>query len=584
MALLYNASVIAQTERLLGPFPARFDLDVGRSRWLTLRELDPSSPLLVPPPGAPSGTVSLEACYVLAGRKFGFYSYQTALEGITSWVVPLYVLVGNLNFAKSQRYGFWNVSSVVAHVLGNPVDALWGLLTKLDVERRIGRRCRKEFELLVPKEDVWIFRTILIALDDFGFSEGFERHLELLKEVVVETVNRASRATDENEQSDETKSAPGQPQPWQGCRRAAVDLATYRVNNTGRALLALLAFCAAVASKLILANSGDGFTPHLPHTIALRAIMYWLGPVVILSAKAGGYPSEWTSVGILRDLEHRLERPHAFGLQPLTPWNGGTYTWQPRKTHAHKISSRTSAWPWFLFSLSVASVTGAWAPSFTISFRTPTRGVGARGVAELSFLTWWLLNGFATGMIEYYNRRNQDLKKRWIVLSYINMAGTIGILTVLLGSFSGWWRNCHAWSAVASLGPRRAYMDFNMLQTIKESLHVEFPVIIGAAMIWQLIVSLVMLWSTQDSPFRFSSGREGQAADVFLADWHLEREPSVNERICRPFLRRWKAWKAIAGLRAGRARTRMVMHAAEGNKTDIELANNHSSRAETVDL
>lgn len=416
---MFNASVISEAGRLLGPSPKRFDLDLGRKRWQKLRELDPSSPLLVPPPGAPSGSVSLEACYLLAGRKFGFYSYQTALEGITSWVIPLLVLVGNLNYPKFQRYKVWNELSIVAHVLGNPVDALWGLLTKLDAERRIGRRCRKEFEDIVPKEDVWIFQTILIALDDFGFSKGFESHLKLLKEV-VNAANRAPGSTDE-----EIKSIQ---QAWQGCRRAAVDLATYRVNNTGRALLAILSYCAAVASKLILANSGD-IPPHLPHMIALRAIMYWLGPMLILSAKAGGYPSEWTSVGILRDLEHRLNRPHAFGIQALTPWNGGNYTWQPR--------NKKGARSWFLFSLSIASVTGACATSFTISFLTPTRGVGARGVAELSFLGWWLLNGFAAGIVAHYNPGNHNLKKRWIVLSCINTTSTVGTLTVLLGSFSG---------------------------------------------------------------------------------------------------------------------------------------------------
>lgn len=438
MSSVFNASVIANVERLLGLSRERFDLDFGRQRWQRLRELDPFSPLLIPPPGAPPGTVSLEACYLLAGRKFGFYSYQTALEGITTWAIPLLVLVGNMNFAGFRQYKVWNPLSIAAHVLGNPVDALWGLLTKLDLERRIECRCREEFGNIVPKEDIWIFRTTLIALDGFGFSEGFEGHLKMLKEVAK---------SDDHEQV------------MQACRRAAFDLAAYRVNNTGRTLLAILGFCAAVASKLLLANSSS-IPPHLPHTIALRAIMYWLGPMVILSAKAGGYPSEWTSVGILRDLEDRLDRPRYFDLQPLTPWNGGNYTWRPQKDISHRISGRKDARSWFLLSLSVASVTGAWATSFVISFRTPTRGVGARGVAQLSFLAWWLSVGFATGMVEHYNRtnqnlktaedykrRNQTLKTRWIIMSCINMVGAVGILTILLGSFSGTWARSHPTSS-----------------------------------------------------------------------------------------------------------------------------------------
>lgn len=69
-----------------------------------------------------------------------------------------------------------------------------------------------------------------------------------------------------------------------------------------------------------------------------------------------------------------------------------------------------------------------------------------------------------------------------------------------------------------------------MLETIKQSLLLEFPAIIAAGMIWQLIVSLVMLWSTQTAPMRFSSGRGSEAADVFLADLHQEREPIINQK------------------------------------------------------
>lgn len=78
----------------------------------------------------------------------------------------------------------------------------------------------------------------------------------------------------------------------------------------------------------------------------------------------------------------------------------------------------------------------------------------------------------------------------------------------------GWWRNCHAWSAAASLGAERAYFDFDMIRTIQQSLRVEFPVIVGAGMTWQLVVIGLMLWSTQSS----SSGYEEEAADIFLAD------------------------------------------------------------------
>lgn len=435
-SLQFSRADYARLTQLIGPPPVRFALEEGRRRWLELRRLDPSSPFLRPPPGAPPGTVGVEACRILAGRKYGIYPGRMVGERFATWVIPLFILLGNINMSSFSQLKGLNELSTIVHVLGNPVDALWGFATKLDVARRIQERCREEKAF---KSDAWVYATILTVTDDFDFSDDFKNRLADLKEVA--------------EMRD--------PEAIQACRQAAIDLAINRVQNTRRSILAVIGYCTAVFAKFWLA-SPETIIPPLPHAIAFRVLYYFLGPVMIMSVIIGGYQSEWTSVGILKNLQKQVLLRH-FQLQPLTPWNGGNYAWRPNKDVSAVIpcrpdDHRRDNQSGKLALLSAISVTAAWASSFCLSFITPTPGLGPRGLIQLVSWLWWLLWGFLSWRSWYLgNRRKSDYKKRWIIMSCINGISAISHLVVILGSFRGTYRAAcdlsSALLAAIALGP-----------------------------------------------------------------------------------------------------------------------------------
>ena len=408
----FSEADYARLLQLIGPTPVRFALDEGRRRWLELQRLDPSSPFLRSPPGAPAGTVGLEACRMLAGREYGIYPSRIVGESIATWVIPLFILLGNINLSGFSQLRGLNELSTTAHILGNPVDALWGLATKLDVARRIRERCGEEEEF--PSEDVWVYAMILFVLDDFDFSEDFERRLSDLKNVAKV----------------------GDHEAIQACRQAAIDLSINRVKNTRRSVLAAIGYCTAVFAKFWLI-SPQTIVPQLPHTIAFRVLYYFLGPVMIMSVIIGGYQSEWTSVGILKKLQEQVPLPH-FQLQPLTPWSGGNYAWRPNKDVSKVISRRRDKRSWKLALSSVMSVTAAWGPSFCLSFITPTPGLGPRSLIQLISWLWWLLWGFLSWISWHSgNRHDPNYKKRWIIMSYLNGISAVTHLVVILSSLRG---------------------------------------------------------------------------------------------------------------------------------------------------
>ncbi len=174
------------------------------------------------------------------------------------------------------------------------------------------------------------------------------------------------------------------------CRRAAIDLTTARVNNTRRAVFAILGYLAAITANVIRVDFSGNVPLHYSHTIALRELNYWLITAIILSAAVGGLPSEWTSVGILMELQSKTGLD--FHIKRLRPWRGENHTWRPEKDLSRTISGVSDQRHLLLAFLSFASITTAASISFIMSYFSPTKGVGVRSIVELTYWGWWFAN------------------------------------------------------------------------------------------------------------------------------------------------------------------------------------------------
>lgn len=399
---------------LIGPPPHAFNYSAGTVRYQNLTGLDPYNIYLIPPPGAPNGTVGLEACELLAGSSYGGYGSGNTLDSIATWVVPLLILVGNMNYASFAAQKYWNQITIALHLLGNPVHAIWSLLTKFDVKRRIELRCRDELRgVKNGKNVVWVYSTILYALDDIDFSLNFEHDFKYLMAIAKS----------------------GAVKDQEACKRAAIELTVSRVNNTRRALFAILGYVTAITANIIRASFSEKIPLHISHTIALRELNFWLISAIILSAKVGGFPSEWKSVGVLVDLQATLD-PAPFKLRPLEPWSGGNYTWRPKKNMSKvsspKVSSSSDRRFLVLAFLAFTSVTAAMAPSLALSYNTPTKGLGVRSIVELSFWSWWCFNALVTYYIDRYTTPS---KKTWL---YAIAKDSITAVFMIMFLFSAW--------------------------------------------------------------------------------------------------------------------------------------------------
>jgi hypothetical protein len=334
-------------------------------------------------------------------------------------VIPLFLLLSNVTYAKIfsslPDIGYrGNWIAVISHLLANPIDFLWSLCIKLDKGRQIKIRCYK-IDILKLSE-MKNLTAISFALEDFNNGKHVEDLLRPLE-------NQTTRAAHYEAL-----------RPI--LRPAACDLADARKHNKLHSTLAILVYGKEVFEALINAKLDGTFPYHMPHTLALRQIYYWLFLAVILSAAAGGFANQWTSHAILKrfltarfealkglSLQGRIDRPNL--LEELKPWNGGNYSWRHPKDNA---SGRSVP----LLFLVLLAVTLPVVSAFLISWFTPTVGLGDRGIMELSFAGFWVLNWVLTYVASRCWHDGGLFRIMWW-----NLFWSLGSLVVLFAAFQG---------------------------------------------------------------------------------------------------------------------------------------------------
>jgi hypothetical protein len=215
--------------------------------------------------------------------------------------------------------------------------------------------------------------VICIILDDFDTSPK-------LSDILIEHIAHPPRDTSIDDF-------------LKKCRYSAAILANTRTRSTRRAALAVIAYVVALYTSFSSAMARDQLPVYIPHTLALREIYYWLIFAIALSSAAGAFPTDQTAKLAIDHITTAVEGED-FTLKPLNLLRGANYGYRPQK----RISLRSA----LLVGISFLAVGGAWAFSFTMSWLTPTRGLGCRSFLELAYFLAWVLNC----LISYFIARN----------------------------------------------------------------------------------------------------------------------------------------------------------------------------------
>jgi hypothetical protein len=371
--------------------------------------------------------LDLPQCLEYCGYGYGPYDKWDIINGIMSWVLPLFLILSNVTYAKSSStyYKICGINmgslanwlAVIAHLLANPIDFIYTLSIKLDIGQEIQRRCD---EIVGLSDSLKKSASALcFAFDDF--KNGY--YIDVLLGPMENTDDAEARAT----------AVENFTLLNDILQQAARDLSDARRHNKLSATLAVIIYVKEVVEALLAYESDKNFPYHMPYTLALRQLYYWIFLAIVISSATGVFASQWTSQSILLQFLKRrseiLEQNHiAFEkitLGSVEPWDGGNYSWRYPK--GEPTGRRR-----FLLVLAFLAVLIPCGLAFAMSWFTPTVGLGDRGLMELSYTAVWLLNWGIT------NSASQRFKGRALFrIMWWNVFWSLATLVVLFAAFQG---------------------------------------------------------------------------------------------------------------------------------------------------
>ncbi|GAB1213110.1 hypothetical protein ATERTT37_002259 [Aspergillus terreus] len=396
--------------------------------------------------------LNLPGCVATCGGGASFY--EDIGPRLSTWLIPILLLIGNAHMARlgPEKY------LVILHILGDPIDSLWSLLTKAELWSRCYAAART-YNPPRPQEETESYErrildigTVYAAIEELVGS-GADRFRAHFEQLVRE--KRPDMSTE---------------QFYHVTKEAANELSDSRSVELRRAGLAVVSYLYHVVAAFVEVIGGKSSSPP-GGRIGTSLLISWLIPLVLVSNALGGYTSRRTCLRIMERYVktvtgHSVEDLRRFSADKKSlhflvgrrtaavtdfyaaqQWSGAVYCYQPRKRLGFRGGSRDNS-PWLLLvlaSLPVLVATGVAVAEIVV---TPTTGFGCRSVMLLAmfalwvasaFVTWatWV-TGLATGKYHYAMTLTKDA-----------LVGVPIVLMVFLSS-CGLFNSCFCWSAYFS--------------------------------------------------------------------------------------------------------------------------------------
>ncbi|KAI5777178.1 hypothetical protein EDC01DRAFT_636111 [Geopyxis carbonaria] len=386
----------------------------------------------------------LKPCQNLCGRGWARYDPQAIASGMTTWLIPILLLVGNMCL---EDLGLCASILTIFHVLGDPVDSIWSLLTTLETRRR---------------GYVW------------ALERGYQEELACAVADVVSLVNEVGIDTHGESHPRVIRS---KLEGWKGqanfgkvCIDTARDIKKVRVKEIRRGVLAIIFYLSSIIYAFI---SALRFSEEKPGgRIACATSYVWLILVVIVSSFAGKANTRECYPKIMRSFERALKLRLRYEPEPEDQtasqntmpilWTSGVNTFRLHKSmfNSGTVSDRYRQ-PWVLLLASYLPVVFSSIMSLCISWVTPEQGLKCKTFCHLLISISWILSVMITTLTWRFTSKG-TLRKRGAIFIMIKDAfiTVSSILLLILGNY-GVFFTCYCSAAGLGSGPLGMELDPN---------------------------------------------------------------------------------------------------------------------------
>ncbi|KAH8787779.1 hypothetical protein BGZ57DRAFT_755181, partial [Hyaloscypha finlandica] len=331
--------------------------------------------------GTENMTLSLDGCNRLCGPKT---FYVDAGPRFMTWILPIVLLLSNIELSPIDKWRF----TTLFQVLGDPVDAIWSLIHKMQTWNRIYEIATRYVEkhLPPPKDKILWARIVATVLVGFEDIVGREINDDGYFKTILTELGPIGH--------------PDREQYWQ---QAAFELSDGRTDEFLRTILAILLYILQVTSAFEPDMGGEPPTPP-GGVIACALFLSFLLPVAILSNCLGAFTSRRSCLAIMTRLVAATapQSPrYNCNLIERTSWSNyfnqlqyrGNYTYRPWKssgwvyTQPYSVPLTTALWAALPICVSFAG-------AFPIMTFAVPYGFSCRHVWLVIVFGLWILSVF----------------------------------------------------------------------------------------------------------------------------------------------------------------------------------------------
>lgn len=455
----------------------------------------------------PTVALTLPACERICGTTWS--TYPDAGPRLMTWLVPVLVLIANLQYAAIGKERFL----AVLHVLGDPIDSMMSLLSKVETWTQCSQgRCRNSGVITAGIEEL-----VETFQPDFNAAQV----PLILRDVLL---RRSGQPADFNDPAVD----------------AASELADLRVNQTVRTwssiLLYLIQVIAAFVPKLGQASSPSG------GRIGTAMLLSWLLPIALLSNAVGDFASRRAFLRIMLTFMERIERQGSQhfskpSMDLLTAlrgadekyfkslaWSGAMYTYRPNKFHSRTAADKGRSLP-PLILVSTIPIILAFTTAFLVLYTKPTY-FNCRHFLIVCVFATWLLSPLLTWTIGTLSHLHHRRRLQWYFVLAKDAVFALPIVALVLGSSSGAvFHSCRCWSGVYTLRARNAAVYLTNLAQFDRHNRVDYPAIVGACLALQVVVFLLIRWTYWRKGLGLLNWSEKEKGAAFVAS----RLPGTTE-------------------------------------------------------
>ena len=456
--------------------------------------------------------LTLDGCNRLCGAPKQWY--KDIGPRFNVWLIPVILLIVNIEVSPFDKRKYYTI----LHLLGDPIDSLWSLLSKVEAWSRCYVLAQEHYDQDTSSSytpsDVKILATILGGIEEIVGTQTdplliFNRYVparkraELSKQISITAYRLADSRTDDLVRT---------------------------------AFAVILYFYQTISGFLSVLGGGNSSPPR--GRIGTAMFLTWLVPCVLLSNSVGGFSSRTSCFDIIRDLceyvctemheESSRSENHASILFHLLRnedeyfkdrgRNAAVYTYIRQKGPTFEARRKNHS-QLHLFIVAILPLITASFFGSCILWNTPPNGLNCRNIMIIMITIIWFLSAFLTwsiAKIQWFQEQTH-----WYLILTKDAVIAIPCIVVLFLSSAGLFNSCYCWSGVLYLGQSQAHVPLNANEVFEYNNRRLYPGLVAGCLSMQILIfAYIIFIGNRGLKVMRWSGKEKSSLHKTLLELH----------------------------------------------------------------